>query len=162
VVAVDLPCDDDSAGFSEYTETVVRDIGDRTGLIVVEWWANTGYAEAVRAQAERDGRPSGGEFDPREVFFHDVPPAVVEEAFARGEKAQSGPPFEMPWPLEHWPEVPTRFLLCRDDRFFPAEFLRRVVVERLGIVPDEMGGGHLPALGRPKELASRLEAYRVG
>ena len=88
--------------------------------------------------------------------------AVVEEAFARGEKAQSGTPFEMPWPLGHWPEVPTRFLLCRDDRFFPAEFLRRVVVERLGIVPDEMGGGHLPALGRPKELASRLEAYRVG
>jgi hypothetical protein len=37
-----------------------------------------------------------------------------------------------------------------------------VVVERLGIVPDEMDGGHLPALSRPKELASRLEAYRVG
>lgn len=87
---------------------------------------------------------------------------MTEEAFARGEKAQSGTPFEKPWPLEHWPEVPTRFLLCRDDRFFPAEFLRRVVVERLGIVPDEMDGGHLPALGRPKELASRLEAYRVG
>jgi hypothetical protein len=54
--------------------------------------------------------------------------------------------------------VPTRFLLCRDDRFFPAEFMRRVVRERLGIVPDEIDGGHTIALGRPGELADRLEA----
>ena len=94
-------------------------------------------------------------------FFHDVPPEVVTEAFARGEREQSGTPFEKPWPLEAWPDVPTRFLLCRDDRFFPAEFMRRVVPERLGITPDEMDGGHLPALSRPRELAQRLEAYRL-
>ena len=23
-----------------------------------------------------------------------------------------------PWPLDAWPDVPTRYLLCRDDRFF--------------------------------------------
>ena len=39
--------------------------------------------------------------------------------------------------------------------------MRRVVRERLGITPDEMDGGHLPALSRPKELAERLEAYRT-
>ena len=71
---------------------------------------------------------------------------------------QSGTPFEKPWPLAAWPDVPTRFLLCRDDRFFPAEFQRRVVRERLGITPDEMDGGHLPALSRPQELAERLDA----
>jgi hypothetical protein len=49
--------------------------------------------------------------------------------------------------------------LCRDDRFFPADFQRRVVRERLGIVPDEMDGGHLPALSRPHELAQRLLRY---
>jgi pimeloyl-ACP methyl ester carboxylesterase len=65
-----------------------------------------------------------------------------------------------PWPLKALPDVPTRFLLCRDDRFFPAGFMRRVVRERLHITPDEMDGGHLPALSRPKELAERLEAYR--
>jgi hypothetical protein len=57
--------------------------------------------------------------------------------------------------------VPTRFLLCRDDRFFPAEFMRRVVRERLGITPDEMDGGHLPALAHPQELVERLEVYRT-
>jgi len=62
-------------------------------------------------------------------------------------------------PLPAWPDVPTRFLLCRDDRFFPAEFLRRVVRDRLGFTPDEIDGGHCVALSRPRELADRLEAY---
>jgi pimeloyl-ACP methyl ester carboxylesterase len=66
-----------------------------------------------------------------------------------------------PFPLAVWPNVPTRILLCRDDRLFPASFLRRVAQERLGITPDEIDGGHTPALSRPKELADRLEAYRV-
>jgi hypothetical protein len=56
--------------------------------------------------------------------------------------------------------VPTRFLLCRDDRFFPAEFQRRVVPDRLGI-PLTIPGGHVVALSRPKQLADRLEACRT-
>jgi len=36
----------------------------------------------------------------------------------------------------------------------------RVVRERLGIEPDEIDGGHTPALSRPAELAERLEGYR--
>src|SRR5881397_608567 len=35
VVAPDLPCDDDSAGFSEYADTVLDAIGDRRDLVVV-------------------------------------------------------------------------------------------------------------------------------
>jgi phenylalanine-4-hydroxylase len=57
--------------------------------------------------------------------------------------------------------VPTEFLLCRDDRFFPAAFMRRVVRERLRITPDEMESGHLPALAHPLELVQRLERYRT-
>src|SRR4029453_15385694 len=64
-----------------------------------------------------------------------------------------------PSPLAAWPEVPTRVLLCRDDRLFPAAFVRRVARERLGVTPDEIDGGHTPALSRPKELAERLDAY---
>ena len=65
------------------------------------------------------------------------------------------------WPLDTWPDVPTRFLLCRHDRFFPADFQRRVVRDRLGFDPDEMDGGHLPALAHPTDLVERLERYRV-
>ena len=126
-----------------------------------DWWANTGWEASRREQAERYGSPSDGTFDPQAAFFHDVPPAVVAAAFARGASEQSGTPFEKPWPLAAWPAVPTRFLLCRDDRFFPAEFQRRVVRDRLGITPDEMDSGHLPALAHPRELVERLEAYRT-
>src|SRR3984957_6508466 len=35
VVAPDLPCDDDTAGLSEYVDVVLDSIGDRTDLVVV-------------------------------------------------------------------------------------------------------------------------------
>ena len=55
----------------------------------------------------------------------------------------------------------TRFILCRDDHFFPADFQRRVVEERLGITPEEMASGHLPALAHPEELVERLQASKA-
>jgi pimeloyl-ACP methyl ester carboxylesterase len=188
VVTMNLPCDDDSAGLAEYTDVVVDAIGDRTDLVLVaqslggftaplvcdrvpvdlmvlvaamvpcpgetggEWWVNTRHAEARGPDASDD---------PVVMFLHDVPEDVAAESAAHV-RMQSGTPFELPWPRDSWPDVPTRFLLCRDDRFFPAEFQRRVVRERLGIVPDEMDGGHLPALSRPQELAARLDAYLTG
>jgi len=110
-------------------------------------------------QAARDGRTLGGPQDLLDSFFHDVPPDITAQAMAHGELVQSDTPFAKPWPLAAWPEVPTRFLQGRDDRFFPVEFQRRVARERLGITPDEMPGGHYVAISRPRELADRLEAY---
>ena len=126
-----------------------------------EWWAHTRWEQAVREDEERTGRSPEDRYDPLHAFFHDVPPDVVAEAMARGVRGESATPFEQPWPLAAWPDVPTRFLLCRNDRFFPAEFQRRVVRERLGITPDELDSGHTPALSHPKELVARLEAYRA-
>jgi pimeloyl-ACP methyl ester carboxylesterase len=190
VVAVDLPCEDESAGLTEYTDAVVEAIGDRTGLILVaqsfgaftaplicgrrpvelmvlvagmvplpgekgdDWPANTAYAGPTV--------PAGDDGDDGEiaVSYHDVPPTLAAEALARG-RSQAEALGREPWPLASWPHVPTRYLLCRDDRMFPAAWMRGVVRERLGIVPDEIDGGHCPALSRPRELADRLEAYRA-
>jgi pimeloyl-ACP methyl ester carboxylesterase len=185
VVAPDLPCDDDFAGLSEYVDAVLEALDDLGELVVVaqsfagftaplvcsrvpvellvlvaamipvpgeaaeDWWANTGYASE-----------SEGDDDVIATFYHDVPPELAAEALKR-ERAQSATPGREPWPLEAWPEVDTRVLLCRDDRLFPAAFLRRVARERLGIIPDEIDGGHCIALSRPSELAERLHAYRA-
>jgi pimeloyl-ACP methyl ester carboxylesterase len=187
VVAMDLPCDDETAGLSEYADTVVEAIGDRTDLVLVahsfgaftaplvcarvpvelmvlvagmiplpgergeDWMANTGFEQAAREQARDDTSETA-------IFYHDVDPALAAEALARG-RVQAEAPGLDPWPLDAWPDVPTRYLLCRDDRFFPAAWMRGVVRERLGIAPDEIEGGHCPALSRPKELADRLDAY---
>ena len=64
--------------------------------------------------------------------------------------------FTEPWPRESWPEIPTRVLCPSEDRLFPWDFQKRVVGARLGIEIDEIGGGHLPMLSRPAELARRM------
>jgi len=181
-VAVDLPCDDDAAGWSEYADAVVDAIGDRRGDLVLvaqslggftaplvadrvrvdlivlvtamvprpgetgtEWWSNTGTAQAIAAQ----GLP-----DDADLFTQDVPPDVLEAA---GEpRDQSDTPMDQPFPLERWPDVPTRFLLCRDDRFFPSVWMREVVRDRLAIEPVEIPGGHCAFLSQPTALAAAL------
>ena len=123
------------------------------------WWSNTGQIAARRRHEEMEVRDPDAEFDVRMTFMQDVPPEVVAEAFARGEPRQSDTPFDEPWPLNAWPTVPTRVLAGRYDRLFPLEFMRELALERLGIAPDVIDAGHLPALSRPDELARRLESY---
>lgn len=74
-------------------------------------------------------------------------------------RSESETAFNSPWPLDAWPAVPTKFVVCTEDRFFPAEFMRRVVAERLGMVPDEIAAGHCVALSRPYDLANLLDSY---
>ena len=177
-VAVDLPTEDPTAGWWEYADAVVEAVGDRADLVVVahslggftaplvcvrrpvdvlvllaamvpapgelfgDWWENTAYQ-------------SPGDDD---LYYHDVPPELAAEA-QRRERDQVAKPLEQPWPLEAWPDVPTRYLLCRDDRVFPPEWARRHARERLGIEADEMDGGHYISLSRPRELTDRLDVY---
>jgi pimeloyl-ACP methyl ester carboxylesterase len=120
-----------------------------------DWWENTGYRRAVEEQARLDGGLTGSE-DPFVAFYHDVPRALAEQAMAR-EGSESATAYDSPWPLDALPAVPTRFVLCTEDRFFPAAFLRRVAAERLGVVPDEIAAGHCVALSRPRQLADLLD-----
>ena len=64
-----------------------------------------------------------------------------------------------PCVFTRWPAAPTKVLIGRDDRFFPAEFQRRVAKDRLGLDADEIPGGHLVALSNPSGLADMLVAY---
>lgn len=125
-----------------------------------EWWTATGQPEAARRLALEQGRDPDAPFDPVATFLHDVEPALAA-ASAAHVRAQSDRPFADPWPLDRWPDVPTRCVVGRHDRLFPLDFERRLVGERLGIVPDELDSGHLPALSRPWDLARLLHAYRA-
>jgi Alpha/beta hydrolase family len=121
-----------------------------------EWWENTGHAEAIGAALEHHGAMSAwGPEAFAEVFLHDVDPETARES-ERFSGAPGAGMFKEPWPLECWPEVPTRVLAPREDRLFPLGFQRRVARERLGLEVEEMRGGHLPMLSRPRELAERL------
>jgi pimeloyl-ACP methyl ester carboxylesterase len=122
-----------------------------------DWWSATGQAAAMAEHAARHGWTDDPE-DLTAAFFHDVPAEVAAAAQSQP-FAQSERPFADPWPLRSWPDVPTRVVAGRDDRFFPADFQRKVAAERLGLEVDEVPGGHLVALSRPLELADRLEGY---
>jgi pimeloyl-ACP methyl ester carboxylesterase len=119
------------------------------------WWEASGQQAARIAYFQRIGLPRS-DFDPIEDFFHDVPEPVRTEALSQPEPQQSDAPFEKPWPLDHWPDVPTRVIVGSDDRLFPLEFQRRLVRDRLGLDVDVMPGGHLMALSQPRELVDRL------
>lgn len=190
VIAPDLPCEDDEAGFAEYAAAVIAAIGGRTSPIIVghslggytatlvaesaapaalillsamipapgepagQWWSNTGYSAP-----DRDARVADEPMSEADQYYHDVPQdlAIEDQRQSRG---QSGTPMTVPWPLTRWPEVPTRFILCTKDRFFPPAFMRRVVADRLpGVVPDEIAAEHMPMLSRPVELAELLDGY---
>jgi pimeloyl-ACP methyl ester carboxylesterase len=188
VVAVDLPADDDSASLWDYADAVVDAVTGTIDLVVVahsfggftapllctrvpvsalvmvtamvpapgeppaDWWANTRHAEARR-------EAGGTDTDDLHTYYHDVPPELAAEAMRRDRNHPSTRAYREPWPLERWPDVRTHFLLCRNDRLFPAAWMRGLVRERLGITPDEIDSGHCPMLSQPAELARRLEAY---
>ncbi len=192
VVAPDLPCDDDSAGLSEYADTVVDAIADRADLVVVaqslggftaplvcervpvkllvlvapmipapgeapaDYWSNTGYENEVRERYE----------DTIALFYHDVPLELASEALKRS-RTQSEARMGEPSPLREWPDVPTRVLLCRDDRLFcpeprqgtgrPSRGIRGGTGHRLEIVANTVS-----AKGRPGDVGRAVVEMKTG
>ena len=151
-----LVCQRLSASLLVLVNAMIPTPGETAG----EWWANTGQDQARRENDLRDHRPADADFDLATHLFHDVPKQVMESGAAH-HRDQSDTPFGQLWPLAAWPDVPTRAISGRDDRFFPADFQRRVAEDRLGITPELLPGGHLIALSHPTELADRLDAYRA-
>jgi pimeloyl-ACP methyl ester carboxylesterase len=131
---------------------MIPSAGDTPGA----WWSSTGQVVAWRETAIAEGRDPDGPFDVRETFLHDVPEPVVDDLFTRGERPQSGTPMGDAWPLQAWPDVPTRVIAGRHDRLFPLPFMQRLSRDRLGVEPEIVDSGHLPALSVPDALAERL------
>jgi pimeloyl-ACP methyl ester carboxylesterase len=125
-VAVDLPADDETAGLPEYARVAAAQAG--------------GYST---------------DFDLDVYFLHDVPPdvAAAGEPYQRPEAAAA---FRSGCDFAAWPAIPIRVVAGAGDRFFPADFQRRVAGERLGIEADVLPGGHLIALSQPAALAAYL------
>ncbi|WP_136057200.1 alpha/beta hydrolase [Microbacterium sp. K24] len=122
------------------------------------WWDDTGYGAAVEEQSGRDGGLTGND-DPYVSFYNGVPRELASAALSKERAHPSQAAMSAPWPLAEWPTVPTRFIVCADDRFFPADFLRDLAQQRLGIVADEVPGGHCAMLSHPQEIAALLVDY---
>jgi len=127
--------------------------GERPG----EWWDATGSDKARVAAAEANGYPT--EFDVDVYFLHDISPDDAA-GLAERQRPEADVVFESVCEFERWPAVPITVLAGRDDRFFPADFQRRIARERLGVEAELLPGGHLLALSHPDALAKRLTSNR--
>lgn len=187
--APDLPVDDDSADLEDYAEAAVaavhptdsiaqpvivvaQSFGGFTAPLVAQRLAAS-LIVLVAAMVPKPGESASEMFettgfepvpndDPSDlaVFYHDVPRPLADAALARG-RAQAERSFLEPFPLDAWPDIPTRALIAADDRFFDAGWVERVTRDRLGIEPDFIASGHCVALAHPLELVERLEGYRA-
>jgi pimeloyl-ACP methyl ester carboxylesterase len=176
-VAPDLPCDDPSAGWEEHAAAVLEAVDGAGDLRVVGHSLGGFTAALVCSRVEAESMtyvagmvPAPGETlmeyfanteapeapeDPIEAFLADLPREEAEAALAAARPQVAAATGE-PLPIEGRPELPTRYLLCREDRSFPPEWTRGMVRERLDIVPDEIDGAHCPFLSRPIDLAAYL------
>jgi hypothetical protein len=129
----------------------------RSGESPNDWWGNTDSGSARREADLSAGRDP--EFDFDRHFLHDLPDDARAELLSAEAREPSAAAMAQPCVFARWPAVPTKVLIGHDDRFFPAEFQRRVAKDRLGLDADEIPGGHLVALSNPSGLAEMLVAY---
>jgi pimeloyl-ACP methyl ester carboxylesterase len=182
-VASDLPVDDESATLTDYADAAVSALRTQSlDELVVVGMSFSGYVAPIVASrlparhlvlvcpmipqpgetAYEMFTATGYQQQPHEddsvmaVFYHDVPPALAEEALSKG-RDQAGATMEEPWPLAAWPDVPVTCIIGTQDRLFPVDWLRKVAIDRLGVTPLEIDTGHCAALARPRELADLLE-----
>ena len=113
-----------------------------------DWWTASGFDVFWGDQ----------EMDAMEHFLHDLPSTVLQEALERGEPEQTGRVMTEPFPLPALPAITTRGIAATNDRFFPVAFMDRLIRDRLGVEPEHVAAGHLPALANPVGLVELLLA----
>ena len=182
-VAVELPASDPEAGLDAYVAAALAAVGTPEGDVVVVGQSLGGFTAPVVAERlgaaglifvaamiPKPGETAGDwwttsgfrdvwgdqEMDDMEHFFHDLPPAVLDEVLERGEPEQTGRVMEDPFPLTALPPIPTRGIAATNDRFFPVDFMDGLIRDRLGVEPEHVASGHLPALANPTGLVEVL------
>jgi Alpha/beta hydrolase family len=117
------------------------------------------YADALPRQV-RDGL--GRSVWPPEVavelFYHDCPHETAVGAAARLRPQSSGPIAETS-PVKAFPDVPSHYVGCRDDRAVSGTWARRAARERLGVEVVWIDGSHSPFLADPESLADLLVTF---
>jgi hypothetical protein len=95
-----------------------------------------------------------------EFLFHDCAPerlpfahSTIRVIHARGAMVEQ-------YPLTHWPNGPSSYIVCADDRTIQPQWSRRIARSQLGVQPIELAGGHCPYISRSEELARVLLKLR--
>lgn len=101
--------------------------------------------------------PTRDEHVAREFLFHDCSPELTTWALGTTRLMFARKAMREVCPLNVWPDVPSSYIVCADDRTIQPEWSRRAARERLGVHAIELPGGHCPHVSRPDQLARALE-----
>jgi pimeloyl-ACP methyl ester carboxylesterase len=93
----------------------------------------------------------------RELFYGDCDEALAREAYEHLVPSAALVANRERCPLDSWPEVPSSYILCKEDRIIGPSWSRRASIERLGCPAIELPGSHSPFLAQPERLAKVLE-----
>ena len=179
-VAVDLPCDDEDAGAAEYAALVTESLRTSGDDVVLVGHSLGGLTLPLVAQSRpvrhlifvaallpvpgqslRDQQAlepemmfpyAGGPAGLRDRFYNTCAREDADRAMALM-RPQALKPFVETTPLRSWPEVPSSYVLCTEDRACNPDWGRRAARDRLGVDAVELEGtGHSPFMDRPAEL----------
>lgn len=92
----------------------------------------------------------------REFFYHDCQPDVMRWALSKGRLQESMAYIFEVNPLNSFPKVDCKYLVCTDDRIISPVWSRYAARKRLGVDAIELPAGHCPHLSCPAHLASVL------
>lgn len=92
-------------------------------------------------------------------FYHDIDEETARRAYDRL-RGGSTPVYQERCPIERWPDVPSTYILMKDDRSVGQTWSRRAAA-RIGADLVEMPGGHSPFYACPGELADVLVALSL-
>jgi pimeloyl-ACP methyl ester carboxylesterase len=91
----------------------------------------------------------------RTLFYADCDDVDVQAA-VKHIRVQSWHAATLPFPLPHFPSIPSTFVICDDDRMLGNDWAKRVARERLNADLIELPGSHSPFLSRPQAVAEVL------
>jgi len=92
----------------------------------------------------------------RQFLFHDCSPEATDWALGTMSLMFARQAILEICPLKEWPDVPSSYILCAEDRAIQPQWSRRAARERLGVEAIELPGGHCPYVSRPDQLADAL------
>jgi pimeloyl-ACP methyl ester carboxylesterase len=116
---------------------------------------DTGFKPSESPVGLPDGSSAWPEKGAVEAFYQDCDPDVASAA-ARNLRPQQWRITQEVTPLREWPDVPSVYIRCSDDRVVSPAYSSRAAREQLRVEAIEVPGGHSPFLSRPAELAARL------
>jgi pimeloyl-ACP methyl ester carboxylesterase len=117
---------------------------------------NPGY---VAGMGEPDARGRRGWADAelsRQFMYADCADEAAQNAIARL-RPQAQSPYSIPCPLDSYPDIPTTYVVCRDDQLVNPDWSRDFARRGLDADLIELPGSHSPFTSRPADLASVLD-----